>query len=165
MGEPGEGADLSLQASVSAVKPPCFKAFLLPLGVPPAAPCSGIPPAPPQTAGAWHVARSASISRPPSRARAYCARNSSDVYGYLFPRGDDLAELEAGRTAALRLKGPRDISHFTQEGCVRKSGEQIITVNSWSDLQTVLNNPQLRGWAFRGQSDATWPLLSHFRAI
>ena len=37
----------------SAVKPPCFKAFLLPLGAPPPAPCIR-QTLDPRTAGAWH---------------------------------------------------------------------------------------------------------------
>ena len=41
------------RASPSAVKPPCFRAFRLPLGAPPAAPCIR-QTSDPRTAGAWH---------------------------------------------------------------------------------------------------------------
>src|SRR5271165_4825221 len=42
-----------LRAIVSAVKPPCFRAFLLPFGAPPAAPCIR-QTSKPRTAGARH---------------------------------------------------------------------------------------------------------------
>lgn len=35
-----------------------------------------------------------------------------------------------------------------------------ITISSWSDFQSVVISPKYRNWAFRGQEDASWPLLS-----
>ena len=73
----GEGADLSLQGDRLGREVPWLDGvFGYPWSPRHRLRAPGIPRRP-QPAGAWHVARSASISRPPSRARAYCPTNSS----------------------------------------------------------------------------------------
>jgi hypothetical protein len=35
-----------------------------------------------------------------------------------------------------------------------------VTVRSWSEFLELVESPDLHGWAFRGQRDAAWPLVS-----
>ncbi len=37
---------------------------------------------------------------------------------------------------------------------------EIITITEWDELRRILNGTRFRSWAFRGQSDAGWPLYS-----
>ena len=37
---------------------------------------------------------------------------------------------------------------------------EVVHLDEWDRLRTTLSDIRFRSWAFRGQSDATWPLLS-----
>jgi hypothetical protein len=37
---------------------------------------------------------------------------------------------------------------------------EVIHINAWGQLRETLSGAQFRSWAFRGQSDASWPVLS-----
>ena len=36
----------------------------------------------------------------------------------------------------------------------------VNKIESWRDFLEVMAGPKYRNWAFRGQRDATWPLVS-----
>ncbi len=42
----------------------------------------------------------------------------------------------------------------------RQNHLRITEIGSWQEFYTIVAGPEFRNWAFRGQSDATWPLLS-----
>ena len=42
----------------------------------------------------------------------------------------------------------------------QKRSLDVIVIDSWATFQKVVAGPKYRGWAFRGHSDARWPLYS-----
>lgn len=52
------------------------------------------------------------------------------------------------KTAKVEARHTTDVAH------------EIVEIASWEKFQEYLAGPVYRNWAFRGQSDASWPLLS-----
>lgn len=40
------------------------------------------------------------------------------------------------------------------------SDSQKREIGTWAEFESAVRNPDLRGWAFRGQASASWPLVS-----
>jgi FRG domain len=52
--------------------------------------------------------------------------------------------------------GPRSASKASRS----KTRMPVDTIESWPDFLEMMAGPKYRNWAFRGQRDASWPLVS-----